>query len=121
LLSWSFDLDHFKVINHTYGHLTGDSILRQAAARMKSAIRAYDSLGRYGGEEFLAVLPACDLPSAANHAERLREAVASSPFALPQQQIFVTCSIGAVSSSFPDAEAMIRQADGALDQAKFLD
>jgi diguanylate cyclase (GGDEF)-like protein len=86
LLSWSFDLDHFKVINDTYGHLAGGSILRQAAARMKSVIRAYDSFGRYGSEEFLAVLPACDLPYAANHAERLREAVASSPFALPQSK-----------------------------------
>jgi diguanylate cyclase (GGDEF)-like protein len=114
------DLDHFKSINDTHGHLTGDAILREAAARMKSAARAYDSLGRYGGEEFLVVLPGCDLHAAINHAERLREVISSVPFSLPQRQLHVTCSIGVISSSALAAEAMIRLADENLYEAKSL-
>ncbi len=69
------DLDHFKRINDQYGHLTGDQVLREAAAAMSGTIRPYDAVGRYGGEEFLVVLPGCDVVNSTSHAERLRQAL----------------------------------------------
>ena len=112
------DLDHFKSINDTYGHLSGDAVLRETAARMRAVARSYDSLGRYGGEEFLVVLPGCDLPAAIAHAERLREAIASLPFSLSPHQLSVTCSVGVMNSNGLTAESMIRRADENLYEAK---
>ena len=66
------DLDHFKNVNDTHGHLAGDAVLCESARRMHSAIRQYDSIGRYGGEEFLILLPGCDEHGSFNQAERLR-------------------------------------------------
>ncbi len=66
------DIDHFKRINDTYGHFAGDAVLRETAARLRSNIRPYDQVGRYGGEEFLVVLPNCDLEQAHQQAERMR-------------------------------------------------
>ena len=73
------DLDHFKSVNDTYGHAAGDAVLREAAARMVGVPRRYDFVGRYGGEEFLVVLPNCELAEAAKVAERVRAAVAGRP------------------------------------------
>jgi two-component system, cell cycle response regulator len=70
------DLDHFKHINDTHGHLAGDAVLREAARRMRLCLRSYDVIGRYGGEEFLIVLPDCDALSTLSLAERLRECIA---------------------------------------------
>jgi diguanylate cyclase (GGDEF)-like protein len=112
------DIDRFKLVNDTYGHLAGDEVLRQAAARLSAVSRAYDGIGRYGGEEFLVVLPGCDLPAALAQAERLREAVAGLPFAIPNHELCVTCSIGVASVEGYAPEALIRQADEALYQAK---
>ncbi|HTS66113.1 MAG TPA: diguanylate cyclase [Candidatus Acidoferrales bacterium] len=112
------DLDHFKSINDTHGHLAGDAVLREAASRMKTALRCYDSLGRYGGEEFLVVLPGCDLANAAVQGERLRLAVAAQSFPLPHRQLAVTCSIGVASTAVHPPETLIRRADEALYQAK---
>jgi two-component system, cell cycle response regulator len=115
------DLDHFKQINDQNGHLVGDAVLREAAARMKSAIRRYDSLGRYGGEEFLVVLPGCDAAGGAAQAERLRLSLAHEPFSIGGQAIEVTCSIGCtlVSGVSPsDADSLVREADQALYAAK---
>jgi len=112
------DLDRFKSINDTYGHLAGDAVLREAASRMKNAVRCYDSLGRYGGEEFLVVLPGCDHASAMAQAERLRIAVAECAFPLPHQSICVTCSIGVASTDRFAPETLIRCADEALYEAK---
>jgi len=66
------DLDHFKVINDTHGHVAGDAVLREAVRRMHASMRSYDAAGRYGGEEFLIVLPRCDRDSSCKQAERLR-------------------------------------------------
>src|SRR5215471_4478061 len=81
------DLDRFKTVNDTYGHLAGDAVLREAAARMSATARCYDGLGRYGGEEFLVVLPGCDLESGRSQAERLREAIAGKPFSVSGQEL----------------------------------
>src|SRR5262245_1166148 len=76
------DLDHFKQINDTRGHLVGDAVLREVARRLRQAVRPYDVLGRYGGEEFLAVAPDCDAAGLAALAERLRRSVTGAPFDL---------------------------------------
>ena len=98
-------------------------MLRETAARMKGAIRSYDGLGRYGGEEFLFVLPGCDGPAARAHAERLRAAVAAGSIELTgAAPVYITCSVGvATLSAGPlDARALIREADRALYIAKHL-
>ena len=115
------DFDHFKAVNDTYGHLAGDAVLREGARRMKSAVRRYDSLGRYGGEEFLVVLPGCDPVSAQAQAMRLREAMAAEPFSVGGAPLRVTCSVGISSRVHPEiaqVDAMIREADLALYAAK---
>ena len=112
------DIDRFKAVNDTHGHLAGDEVLREAAARMSAVARCYDGVGRYGGEEFLIVLPGCDTPSAVIQAERLREAIAATPFAIPQRDLIVTCSVGVASSARLAGELLVRHADEALYQAK---
>jgi diguanylate cyclase (GGDEF)-like protein len=115
------DFDHFKLINDTYGHVAGDAVLREGARRMKLAIRRYDALGRYGGEEFLVVLPGCDSASAAAQAERLRQAVSADPFTAGDVSVRVTCSVGLscrANPSIAHVEALVREADAALYAAK---
>lgn len=115
------DLDHFKRVNDRHGHQAGDVVLCESAARMRSAVRRYDSLGRYGGEEFLVVLPGCDMAGALSHAERLRIALDSEPFSIAGQGISVTCSIGCAShpeDAVASAEELVCAADAALYAAK---
>jgi diguanylate cyclase (GGDEF)-like protein len=115
------DCDGFKQINDTHGHAAGDAVLRELARRMRVAVRTYDSVGRYGGEEFLIVLPGCDGDSAVSQAERIRETVAGSPFIAGVRGHAVTCSIGATSRTIPsagDADILLREADLALYRAK---
>ena len=81
------DIDHFKIVNDTYGHTVGDAVLCEAAQRMRSSLRTYDSVGRYGGEEFLFVLPGCDVQNARNQAERILAAITSQPIELPRVAI----------------------------------
>ena len=115
------DLDHFKNLNDTYGHMAGDAVLREATRRMSTCIRSYDAIGRYGGEEFLVVLPGCDEQSAAGRAERLRGAIVNKPFDTSEGRITVTCSLGVASTSSGangDVESLLRAADAALYRAK---
>jgi len=115
------DLDHFKAVNDTFGHATGDLVLREAARRLKLGVRAYDSVGRIGGEEFIAVLPECEAKVGLQVAERLCRLVAESPVGTPTGKVPVTVSIGVASSDqFPGARAedLMRAADSALYQAK---
>jgi len=115
------DLDRFKQTNDTYGHLAGDAVLREAAKRMRGAVRRYDSVGRYGGEEFLIVLPGCSLDAAYAQAERVREAVACESFLAGTDTLPVTCSIGVAGRTHPteaDTDSLVREADVALYLAK---
>ncbi len=115
------DLDHFKKVNDTHGHLTGDAVLREAASRMVSSVRAYDVVGRYGGEEFLIVVPASDEAGTLTQIERIRQNIESRPIATPAGNVFITASLGAaVSSGAETVEpgALLRAADAALYRAK---
>jgi len=115
------DLDGFKQVNDTYGHPTGDDVLRSVAQAMKEVLRPYDSVGRYGGEEFVAVLPGCVRENAASHGERLRAAISRLEIATPAGAIRPTMSLGvAVSDRHGPLEAqdLIVAADAALYEAK---
>jgi diguanylate cyclase (GGDEF)-like protein len=113
------DLDHFKQINDTYGHLAGDAVLRETARRMRDAIRPYDSIGRYGGEEFLLVLSDCDTAGAVALAQRLLLAVSKEVIVLAEGTVSVTLSAGvATSGAMQDAEKLVGAADAALYRAK---
>jgi diguanylate cyclase (GGDEF)-like protein len=115
------DLDHFKWINDTHGHLAGDQVLREAGRRLLAVLRPYDTIGRYGGEEFLAVLPGCACAAAMALAERLRQCVSSQPIKVDGGEVTVTLSLGVAAgygSLVSDAAELLRAADGALYQVK---
>ena len=88
------DVDHFKQVNDTYGHLAGDHVLVEAARRMQEAVRSYDLVGRYGGEEFLVVSPDCDREQIQICAERIRSAMAEQPVLALDSRIAITVSAG---------------------------
>ena len=115
------DLDHFKAVNDTHGHFAGDAVLREFARRMQGVTRPYDAVGRYGGEEFLIILPGCDPTCTANQAERMRAALANEPMLINDKPHQVTCSFGVTCwcpGMEPSSEALIRIADNALYLAK---
>jgi len=112
------DIDHFKDVNDRYGHLSGDQVLKEVAARLQSTMRTEDALGRWGGEEFIAVLSETPSGSVGVIAERMRQAIAGAPFVLDDgSQIPVTVSVGHVSGT-DDAELLVHRADDALYVAK---
>ncbi len=114
------DLDHFKKVNDTFGHAAGDAVLREAAVRMRSAIRDCDFMGRYGGEEFLLVLPGCDEITGPMVAERVRSRVADDPVQAGEALLPVTTSIGLAftQASRVGPDALVVAADEALYRAK---
>lgn len=115
------DLDFFRRVNEEYGHLGGDEVLRAVAERMRGSLRSYDAVGRYGGEEFLIVLPGCDAKDSAASAERIRQAIAGEPVLHERAQVMVTASFG-VTVFDPKNDSGLRQliarADKALYRAK---
>jgi len=113
------DIDHFKNINDKHGHPVGDKVLVEVARRLRAALRDFDDLGRYGGEEFLLVLGRASLPTATQVAERVRERIASQPVNLQGLEIPVTISLGvSVARRDDTAETLVERADEALYKAK---
>jgi two-component system, cell cycle response regulator len=113
------DVDHFKKINDQHGHETGDSVLKEVAKRLTSSLREYDGVGRYGGEEFLMIIPGCDLATTVRRANQIRELVSKTPIATFNGGMNVTVSMGAtVAESALNPEPLLRSADTALYRAK---
>ncbi len=113
------DVDHFKRINDTHGHEAGDAVLRSAASRMRGALRSEDLIGRWGGEEFVAVLPATTLSTAVQIGERLRMAIAATPTTLPDNHsTTITVSVGCAATAHEAADALIGRSDKAMYRAK---
>jgi len=114
------DIDHFKKVNDTYGHPTGDEVLRRVAAILKASARKIDITARYGGEEFAIVLEGTDRAGAFQLAERIRQEVAQQGFSSPQGPFKATLSIGV--ASYPDdareKAEIIARADQSLYAAK---
>lgn len=114
-----FDVDHFKAYNDLEGHLAGDSVLRRVAGALADALRGGDTLYRFGGEEFLALLPEQTLESATIAAERVRQSV--ERLALPHPAggfVTVSCGVAELADVDTTAEALLRRADAALYRAK---
>jgi two-component system cell cycle response regulator len=115
------DLDHFKYVNDTHGHLAGDAVLQEVARRMTNFIRPYDAVGRYGGEEFLIVVPSSDAMGALGLSERIRQGIEAKPIVAEGASISMSASFG-IAASTPghllDPQEMLRLADDALYRAK---
>ncbi|HVZ71396.1 MAG TPA: diguanylate cyclase [Polyangia bacterium] len=114
------DLDHFKSVNDRFGHGAGDTVLREAAMRMAGSLRPYDRLGRWGGEEFLFVLPGCNEIGAVHAAERFRRVLSSGPVSDEGRAIEVTASFGVAvpRDASEELERLVRRVDAALYRAK---
>jgi diguanylate cyclase (GGDEF)-like protein len=113
------DVDNFKKVNDELGHETGDCVLQEIAKRFSSSLREYDGVGRYGGEEFLLVLPGCDLETTVKRANVVRKLISSKAILTPLGQTVVTVSMGVtVAQSSGNSESLLRIADTALYQAK---
>ena len=115
------DIDHFKNVNDTLGHLFGDEALREIGKRLRAQLRVYDGVGRYGGEEFLMVLPSCDLPNALLRANELREIIANTPVVCSGEERLITMSMGvavSVCEGKNEMEMLLNQADAGLYKAK---
>jgi two-component system, cell cycle response regulator len=115
------DIDHFKSVNDTLGHLFGDEALREIGRRLRAQLRVYDGVGRYGGEEFLMVLPSCDMSDALMRANELREIIANTPVLCSGVERAITMSMGVTVSECTgkdEVEALLNQADASLYLAK---
>lgn len=115
------DIDHFKSVNDEYGHLTGDRVLKEFTSRVNDLLRTNDTLCRYGGEEFFAILPETAEENALKVGRRICSSVCNEPFTINEISIYITVSIGAISH-LPQTEStfekLLEQADQALYKAK---
>jgi len=114
------DLDNFKKINDTYGHIAGDLVLREIARLLRQRVRSYDFVGRYGGEEFFIVFPGCDREQLCQRAEAIRRAVCNAPVSIDAGDVPITISIGAVAAEAGECSVwdVLAVADVALYKAK---
>ena len=115
------DIDHFKQVNDTFGHIAGDQALHAIAERCRAHLRDVDIIGRYGGEEFIILLPDTPLPDAAQVAERLRAAIAATPFQIDAGELWLTASLGVASTSPPNTlplDTLVERADRAQYESK---
>ena len=115
-----FDIDRFKQVNDTYGHLAGDHVLKHLATATKTRIRREDVLARYGGEEFAIILPEIDHHNAMQFADKIRRIAERTPFKFEDTDIPLTVSVGVtcLGSEVPDATAFVKNADENLYAAK---
>jgi diguanylate cyclase (GGDEF)-like protein len=116
------DIDSFKNINDTYGHLAGDHILKEVARIGRETVRSVDDLIRWGGEEFIVLLPDTELKEALQVAERLREAIAVTPIKIPNAELNITASFGVAGKdeNTPNLETLLARADQAMYIAKYM-
>jgi len=115
------DVDHFKNVNDTHGHLIGDEVLREAARRLLLSVRSYDYVGRYGGEEFLIILNNCDPVSAPRRAEEIRRSLSDTPVLTSIGPLLVTMSMGVHQTAnwgVQSVEELLHQVDSAMYAAK---
>ena len=112
------DIEHFKAVNDTYGHPAGDLVLQVFARRVQSSLRAGDVAGRWGGEEFLVILPRTDVDQGRQVAERIRSATAAAHIEAGEQTIRITVSVGCAAGRGDSPEAIVARADSCLYQAK---
>ncbi|CAB3971055.1 diguanylate cyclase [Burkholderia sp. AU31652] len=117
-----FDLDHFKTINDRFGHAAGDAVLRETARRVASIVRAQDTFGRFGGEEFALLLPCTNLDEAMLVADKVRDAIGSVPVDAEGVSVPVTASVGGAcaKAGAPTSDVLVNEADAALYRAKRL-
>jgi diguanylate cyclase len=114
------DIDKFKQINDTYGHLAGDALLVKVADRISTSLRAYDMAGRFGGDEFIIILPGSNMDQSCNVAQKLGSLVRDTPFQIDGRSVMVTLSLGVSVFEFNDVDYsnMLKRADEALYRAK---
>ena len=115
-----FDLDHFKKINDQFGHVVGDSVLREMAQRVAQVVRVQDTFGRFGGEEFALLLPCTPLEDAMQVAEKIRHTIGDAPVDVQGVSVPVTASVGGAAArvGVPNYDVLINEADAALYSAK---
>jgi len=112
------DIDRFKSINDTYGHASGDEVLVEVVRRISATVRPYDRMGRFGGEEFLLVMPGVNPADSAALADRVRRTVSATPITIGSTQAQVTISAGVAVYRDQPADVLLTQADDALYEAK---
>jgi diguanylate cyclase (GGDEF)-like protein len=115
------DIDHFKLVNDTYGHIVGDEVLGEIANRLLNSVRSYDFVGRYGGEEFLVVLNSCDASYGPSRAEAIRKSVSITPIQTAKGPVSVTMSFGILQTADwgpRSLEDLLHETDTALYEAK---
>jgi len=113
------DIDHFKLVNDNYGHLTGDTVIQLVSAVALRSMRATDTVARFGGEEYIVLLPETNVAQASQLAERIRASIASSPLHLTDRTIAVTLSIGCAQiNADRTLNQLLERADKALYMAK---
>jgi diguanylate cyclase len=114
-----FDIDHFKRVNDTYGHKAGDKALKLIARTLQNNLRESDFLARFGGEEFVVLMPQTELNAAIGAANKLREAVEANQFHYQQKRVLITISCGATQFKDDDTiDSAFQRADQALYKAK---